>query len=354
MTHKRSKVAIIGTTTWGTTLGVMLARRGIEAALWARTQKEAARMNEEKENNFRLPGITFPPGFWATASLGEALGKAGIVILAVPSQSMRHNVSLLSEHLDSSMLILSVTKGLEVDGAKRMSQVISEEISPSIHPNICVLSGPNLSGEIASGLPATTVVASYDISVAKRIQEIMASPLFRVYTNTDVVGVELGGVLKNIIALAAGMVDGLGYGDNTKAGLITRGLAEITRLGVAAGANPLTFAGLAGLGDLVATCSSPLSRNRFMGQELAKGRSLNEITSSMKNVAEGINTTRAALKLSGELKVEMPIAEQVYRALFEGLDVRQAVAELMGRGLKHEFAGILPFLNNDCSTSTQA
>jgi glycerol-3-phosphate dehydrogenase (NAD(P)+) len=238
------------------------------------------------------------------------------------------------------MLVLSVAKGLEVESVKRMSQVISEEIASSFHHNICALSGPNLSREIARGLPAVTVVAAYDAAVAARVQKIMATPLFRVYTNTDVVGVELGGALKNIIALAAGMVDGLEYGNNTKAGLITRGLAEITRLGVAAGANPLTFAGLAGLGDLVATCASPLSRNRFVGQELAKGRDLKEILSSMTGIAEGITTTVAALKLASELDVEMPIAEQVFRVLFKGLDVRQAVSELMVRELKHELAGI--------------
>jgi glycerol-3-phosphate dehydrogenase (NAD(P)+) len=189
-------------------------------------------------------------------------------------------------------------------------------------------------------LPATTVVAAYDAAVAAKVQKIMATPLFRVYTNTDVVGVELGGVLKNIIALAAGMVDGLNYGNNIKAGLITRGLAEITRLGVAAGATPLTFAGLAGLGDLVATCASPLSRNRHVGYELAKGLSLKEILTNMTGTAEGITTTVAALKLANELNVEMPIAEQVFRVLFKGLDVRQAVSELMVRELKHELAGI--------------
>ena len=189
-------------------------------------------------------------------------------------------------------------------------------------------------------MPATTVVAAYVAAVAAKVQKIMAAPLFRVYTNTDVVGVELGGALKNIIALAAGMVDGLNYGNNIKAGLITRGLAEITRLGVAAGATPMTFAGLAGLGDLVATCASPLSRNRHVGHELAKGLSLKEILSTMTGTAEGITTIVAALKLANELNVEMPIAEQVFRVLFKGLDVRQAVSELMVRELKHELAGI--------------
>ena len=335
------EVAVVGTTEWGTTLGIMLSRKGTKVSLWARTGEEAERLTRERENTARLPGFPFPEGLWATASLEDALHKVALVILAVPSQDMRHNVRLVREHLDSSMLILSAAKGLEVDSAKRMSQVISEELDRRFHRNICVLSGPNLSKEIARGLPATTVVAARDASVAARVQKMMASSLFRVYVNTDVVGVELGGVLKNVIALAAGMVDGLGYGDNTKAGLITRGLAEITRLGVAAGANPLTFAGLAGLGDLVATCASPLSRNRFVGQELARGRPLEEITASMMGTAEGVTTTVAALKLAGELGVEMPIAQQVYRVLYKGLDVRQGIAELMGRELKHEFADIL-------------
>ncbi|MEE8469995.1 MAG: NAD(P)H-dependent glycerol-3-phosphate dehydrogenase [Dehalococcoidia bacterium] len=341
-----SEIAIIGTTSWGTTLGLVLSRKGVTVNLWARTEEEARRLNQDRENARHLPGFEFPPELKATASLDEALNGAGLVILAVPSQDMRRNTKLVGEHLNDSMFILSVAKGLELEGAKRMSQVVAEEIDSRLHPNICVLSGPNLAKEIAHGLPAVTVVAAHDGSAAARVQKMMASPLFRVYVNTDLVGVELGGVLKNVIALAAGMVDGLGLGNNSKAGLITRGLAEITRLGVAAGANPLTFAGLAGLGDLVATCSSPLSRNRFVGQELAKGRPLDEITASMTGIAEGITATIAALKLAAELNVEMPVAPEVYRVLYEGLDVRQVVSELMGRELKHEFAGILTSSTN--------
>lgn len=340
MKPRKAEVAIIGTTSWGTTLGIALSRRGMKVSLWTRTEEEAARLNQERENTRRLPGFPFPRELCVTASLEEALAKTSLVILAVPAQDMRHNVRLIKKHLESSMLILSVAKGLEVESAKRMSQVISEEIDPHFHPNVCVLSGPNLSNEIARGLPATTVIAGCDVSVAGRVQKMMVSPLFRVYVNTDIVGVELGGVLKNVIALAAGMVDGLGLGDNSKAGLMTRGLAEITRLGVAAGANPLTFAGLAGLGDLVATCSSPLSRNRFVGQELARGRPLEEIKASMTGIAEGITATSAALKLADELEVEMPIAKEVNRVLNERLDVHQAVRDLMERELKHEFAGI--------------
>jgi glycerol-3-phosphate dehydrogenase (NAD(P)+) len=335
------EVAVIGTTEWGTTLGIMLGRKGMSVRLWARTEGEAERLNREGENSVRVPGFRFPEGLSATASIDEALDEAKLIILAVPSQHMRHHANLISGRLDNSKIILNVAKGLELDSARRMSTVISEEIDRRFHHNICVLSGPNLAKEIIRGLPATTVVAGCDFAVAVEAQAMMASPLFRVYVNEDVVGVELGGVLKNIIALAAGMVDGLEYGDNTKAGLITRGLAEITRLGVAAGAAPLTFAGLAGLGDLVATCSSKLSRNRFVGQELARGRSLKDIKASMVGIAEGVTTTVAAIKLAAEHGIEMPITGQVYRVLYEGLDVRQGIAELMERGLKHEFADIL-------------
>ena len=333
------KVAIIGTTSWGTTLGVILSRRGIDVALWARTVEEAERLARDGENKARLPGIPFPGGLSPTGDIEEALQGASLVVLAVPSQRMRENVRIMKGHITKGVPILSAAKGLEVDTAKRMTQVISEEIDPAYRHNICVLSGPNLSTEVVHGLPATTVIAAQDTAVAKRAQGIMASATFRVYTNDDVIGVELGGALKNIVALAAGLSDGLGYGDNAKAALVSRGLAEISRLGVAMEANPLTFAGLAGLGDLVATCSSPLSRNRFVGQELAKGRPLAEITASMINVAEGISTTVAARRMAREYGVDMPITEQVYRVLFEWLDVTEAVATLMGRELKSEMLG---------------
>jgi glycerol-3-phosphate dehydrogenase (NAD(P)+) len=220
-----------------------------------------------------------------------------------------------------------------------MSQVIAEELA-EISPHICVLSGPNLSEEVARGLPATAVVAAAEQGVAERVQAIMASPRFRLYTQTDVIGVELGGALKNIIALAAGMCDGLGYGANTKASLVTRGLAEITRLGVACGASPLTFSGLAGMGDLVATCFSPLSRNRSVGEALAKGQSLPDALSSVRGTAEGVDTTVVARKSARQLGVEMPIAEQVYKVLFEGLEVEEAVPALMEREVKHELHGL--------------
>jgi len=220
-----------------------------------------------------------------------------------------------------------------------MSQVIAEEIEPRFRSNICVLSGPNLSREILCGLPASTVVASWDEAVARKAQRLLNNPKFCVYTNTDVIGVELGGALKNIIALGAGIVDGLGYGDNTKAAFITRALTEVTALGVALGASPLTFSGLAGLGDVIATCASPLSRNHYVGTELSRGRSLDEITDSMTNVAEGVTTTAAAWNLAQQLGLEMPITEKIYRVLFTGLKPRQAAAELMSVEARHELAG---------------
>ena len=259
--------------------------------------------------------------------------------MAVPSQAMRQNIRLVAEHLDEAMLIVSAAKGLEVGSSQRMSQVIAEEIEPRFQSNICVLSGPNLSQEILSDLPAATVVAAADEAVARKVQKLLTTPNFCIYTNTDVVGVELGGALKNIIALGAGIADGLGYGDNAKAALITRGLTEMTALGVALGANPLTFSGLAGLGDLIATCASPMSRNHYVGVELAKGRSLKEITDSMTGVAEGVSTTLVVWNLAREMGLEMPITETIYRVLYEGADLHQAATDLMMAGATHELAG---------------
>jgi len=237
------------------------------------------------------------------------------------------------------MLVVSGAKGLEVSSSKRMSQVITDEIEPRFWSNICVLSGPNLSREILFNLPAATVVAAWDEAVARKAQKLLATPNFCVYTNTDVIGVELGGALKNIIALGAGMADGLGYGDNAKAAFITRGLTELTALGVALGASPLTLSGLAGLGDLIATCTSPLSRNHYVGVELTKGRSLEEVTKSMTGVAEGVSTTVAAWNLAQQLGLEMPMTEKLYQVLYEGVDPRQAATELMAAAAKHELAG---------------
>jgi len=271
--------------------------------------------------------------------LSEALAEVKVVILAEPSQTMRQNIKLVAGHLNKLMLIVSAAKGLEIGSNKRMSQVIAEEVAPQFWSNICVLSGPNLSREILHDLPAATVVAAENEAVARIAQKLLTVPNLCVYTNTDVIGVELGGALKNIIALGAGMVDGLGYGDNAKAAFMTRGLTEMAALGTMLGASPLTLSGLAGLGDLIATCASPLSRNHYVGVELTKGRSLKEITDSMTGVAEGVSTTVAVWNIAQQLGLEMPITEKIYQILYVGLDPRQIMIELLGNGGRHELAG---------------
>jgi len=334
------KVAIIGTTIWGITLGVALARKGLQVRLWARTEQEAIELTNAGPKSPLLSDVTFPPQLSVTSSVSESLADVKAVILVVPSQTMRQNVRLIAGHLKGSMLIVSATKGLEIGSNKRMSQVIAEEIDLHFHSNICVLSGPNLAREILCGLPAATVVAAENRSAAKIAQRLLTTPNLCVYTNTDVIGVELGGALKNVIALGAGMADGLGYGDNAKAAFVTRGLTEMTALGVALGANPLTFSGLAGLGDLITTCASPLSRNHYVGVELTRGRSLEEITESMDGVAEGVSTTVAATTLARQLGLEMPITEKIYQILYEDVDPCQAVVKLISAATTHhELAG---------------
>lgn len=308
--------------------------------LLARSPDEAMDLETGRRNSRFLPSIEFPEALGVSHDAGEAIDRATMVILAVPSSSFRGNVRWVEGVIAGDPIVLSVSKGLEMDTGKRMSQVLEEELPPRLHSRICVLSGPNLALEIVEGKPTSTVVASRRQTVAEEAQQALMSPSFRVYTNEDTIGVELGGALKNIIALGAGLCDGLGYGDNGKAAFMTRGLAEITRLGVAAGASPITFAGLAGLGDLVATCASPLSRNHYVGERLAAGKALSEILGSMGNVAEGVYTTAAALKMAEGLSVDMPIARATYQVLFEGLDPRRAVAGLMGRPPRSEWEGL--------------
>lgn len=329
-------VGIVGTTSWGTTLGITLARRGIPVFLWARTQSDADKLNQDRQNPRFVPGVEFPTDLNPTASPQEAFGEADLIIIAVPSGTMRDNMRAVSKDFNSDAVIVSATKGLELETGKRMSQLLQEELPPTLHSSICVLSGPNLAREIVQGKPSSTVIASSNTEASRKAQDIMNSNLFRVYTNEDIVGVEFGGSLKNIIALGAGICDGLNYGDNAKAAFITRGLAEISRLAVAAGANPLTLSGLAGLGDLVATCSSTLSRNHYFGEQLAKGKTPEEIQASMHNVAEGVNTTSAAITLAEKLGVEMPIAEAMNRVLSQGVPLNQAIAELLERAPRPE------------------
>jgi glycerol-3-phosphate dehydrogenase (NAD(P)+) len=333
------KIAVIGTTSWGITLAISLANKGLDVRLWARTEREANTLRKKGPNPVQFPGITFPPQLSITSHVDEAMADVNAVILAVPSPTMRQNISQVESHLTKSTLVVSAAKGLEIGSNKRLSQVIAEEINPRFQSNICVLSGPNLAREIMRDLPAAAVVAAYDQATARKAQRLLTTQNLCIFTNTDVIGVELGGALKNIIALGAGIADGLGYGDNAKAAFMTRGLTEITALGMALGANPLTFSGLAGLGDVIATCTSPLSRNHYVGTELAKGRSLAEITDSMTEVAEGINTTLVAQNLAQQLGLEMPITEKIFQVLYEDTDPHQAAADLMGGNAKHELSG---------------
>jgi glycerol-3-phosphate dehydrogenase (NAD(P)+) len=319
---------------------VVLANKKVQVKVCARTENEVLELRES------AAGLELPEGVFfdsehlqVTSSPAEALRHVDAVIMAVPSQSMRQNISLIAGHLKKWMLVISASKGLELGSNKRMSEVIAEEVEPPLRSRICALSGPNLAREILKGLPAATVVAAEKEYIARRAQKLLNGPSLCVYNNSDIIGVELGGALKNILALGAGMADGLGYGDNAKAAFITRGLTEITALAVALGANPLTLSGLAGLGDMIATCASPLSRNHYVGEELTKGRPLPEIIQSMDNVAEGVTTTSAAWELAQQLELEMPITEKIFQVLYRGLDPAQAARELMEAEATHELAG---------------
>jgi glycerol-3-phosphate dehydrogenase (NAD(P)+) len=333
------KVAVIGTTSWGTTLSLLLAAKEFDVRLWARTEKEAKKIRKYGLDPVRFPDIVLPPQINLTSHMEEAMGDVNAVILAVPSPTMRQNVSQVAGHLTKSTILISAAKGLEVGSNKRMSEVIAEEIDERFESNICALSGPQLAREVMRNLPAAAVIASMDMNTARKAQRLLTSPNFCVFTNSDIIGVELAGALKNILALGAGIADGMGYGDNAKAAFMTRGLTEITALGMTLGANPLTFSGLAGLGDVIATCASPLSRNHYVGVELAKGRPLAEITDEMTEVAEGINTTMAAQDLALEYGLEMPITMKIHQVLYEGVDPLQAAAELMGGNVRHELTG---------------
>ncbi|MEO7002615.1 MAG: NAD(P)H-dependent glycerol-3-phosphate dehydrogenase [Ktedonobacterales bacterium] len=338
-----AKVTVIGTGAWGTTLARLVAEApqtlavGGDVLLWEHLPERAGAMEHDRENAPYLPGFSFPPALHVTADLREAVVGRDVILLVTPSQQVREHARAIAPYLAADAVVVSASKGLEIGTYLRLSQVIAQELPAGMA--VGALSGPNLATEVARGLPAAAVVASTDLAAAERVRAAVNAPRFRIYTSNDVIGVELGGALKNIIALGVGVSDGMNYGDNAKASFMTRALAEISRLALAAGANPMTLAGLAGLGDLIATCSSPLSRNRTLGLELASGRTLEDALAGRHTVAEGVTTTRAALELAAALHVELPITEQIARVLFEGLDVREAVRSLLGREPKHELQG---------------
>jgi glycerol-3-phosphate dehydrogenase (NAD(P)+) len=324
-----------------------MARKGLTTVLCTRDANEAEQMNTAGQNARFLAGYEFPPTLSVSADMELALATGcRMIVFATPSGELRANLAHLRPMLEQLLaspqppVLLSASKGLELQSLLRMTEVIEQELPQAAEAGlVCALSGPNLSKEVAGGKPGATVIAGRNLSSATQAQRFVMTPTFRVYTNPDVIGVELGGALKNIIALGAGLADGLKAGDNAKGAFITRGMAEIGRLGAAAGADPLTFLGLAGLGDMIATCASPFSRNRFVGQELAKGRSLDEIRAGMTGIAEGVSTTAAARRLAAKYGVEMPITEQLYQLLFAKKSPLEAIADLMMREPTQEMYG---------------
>jgi glycerol-3-phosphate dehydrogenase (NAD(P)+) len=330
-----TRAAVIGSGSWGTAFGKVLADAGTDVVLWARRPEVAEAVRDRHENPDYLPGIALPDGLTATADAAEAVDGAEFVVLAVPSQSLRHNLTAVVPVLSADALLVSLMKGVELGTSKRMSEVISE-VADVPAGRVAVVTGPNLAKEIALGQPAASVVACTDLSTAERLQNACLTAYFRPYTNLDVVGCELGGAVKNVIALATGMAEGMGFGDNTKASLITRGLAETARLGAALGADPLTFAGLAGLGDLVATCTSPLSRNRTFGERLGRGESLQHVLGHQSQTAEGVKSCRSILDLARKHDVRMPITEHVVAVVHEGMAPADMVRGLMVREARSE------------------
>ncbi len=330
------KISILGAGAFGTALATLLASRCGEVLVWGRDLKMMEAWNRTRENPRALPGCRLPPEARATADLDELFGdhslhsRPGLVLCALPSHAVRTVFQGLDARIPGEVPILSVTKGIENDSLKTTVEVL-EECLPSHRASLAALSGPSFAQELAQGMPTVVTVASREVSVALRCQQILQSETLRLYTTTDVVGVELGGALKNVIAIAAGISEGLGFGSNARAALITRGLAEINRIAVKRGAHPLTLAGLSGLGDLVLTCTGELSRNRRVGLELGRGRKLEKILSELGHVAEGVRTAKAACDLARTVGVELPICEQVYRIAYEGKEPRAAVVELMTR-----------------------
>ena len=321
---------------WGTTLASVLAENNHEVTLWTRNPTQADEINRFHTNDKYLPGVELPSNIKATGSIEEAVCGARIVIIAATSSSMREVARKIRPYIDVSTVIVHATKGFEADSLKRMSQVIADELPDYPAKRIAVLSGPSHAEEVVRKCPTTVVVAAEERMAAETAQKLLINSYFRVYTNSDVIGVEVGGALKNIIAIGGGLSDGLLFGDNAKAALLTRGLAEISRLGTAMGASPLTFAGLAGIGDLIVTCTSKHSRNWRAGYMLAQGKPLDDVLREMGMVVEGVKTTHSAYELAKKYDVEMPITEQLVQVLFHGKNPKAAVEDLMGRDRTQE------------------
>jgi glycerol-3-phosphate dehydrogenase (NAD(P)+) len=329
------RIGVLGAGSWGTTLGNLLAKKGHDVTIWSFEQGVADDINQSHQNARYLKGIPLTPTLRATSAVTDAVRNADVVVSVTPAQHVRRVMQEAGESIRADALIVSASKGIETSSLDTMAEVVADTV-PGARTRAAFLSGPSFALEVARELPTAVAIASYDHAAAVRAQELFQASYFRVYTNSDVIGVELGGSLKNVIAIAAGMASGLGLGHNALAALITRGLAEIARLGVARGANPLTFSGLAGMGDLILTCTGELSRNRSVGVALGQGRSLAEILGGMYMVAEGVETTRAAHALAHKAGIEMPIVAQVHAVLFEGRSAKDALELLMLREPKPE------------------
>jgi len=330
------RIVVIGAGSWGTALAIVAARAGHEVKLWSRNENVIDSINREHVTSEYLKGTTVPSAVRATADINAAMQDAGTVILAAPSHATRELLTAMVPCLNSDMIMVSATKGIEIETGKRISQVVSEVVPERVRPRFVCLSGPSFAKEVVEGHPTAVVAASEDSVAARLVQSELSFDNLRIYTNNDVVGAEVGGSVKNVMAIAAGMVAGLGFGSNSVAALVTRGLAEMTRFGLIEGARVETLMGLAGLGDLVLTCTGSLSRNRFVGHELGKGRSLEEISAGMHEIAEGVKTTLAVKGLADRLGVEMPITNEVHAVLYEKKSARDATHELMTRPLKDE------------------
>lgn len=327
------KISMIGAGSWGTALSILLAKSGYNVSMWSCFKEEVEMVNSIREHLHKLPGVLIPEGVSCTESIEDSVNGAEAVIMVVPSQAIRKSAALVSRYIKDNTVVVSCSKGLEEETGLRLSEVIKQEIPQC---RTVVLSGPSHAEEVARDIPTAAVAASTDIEAAEYIQSLFMTPKFRVYTNSDIIGVELGAALKNVIALCAGISDGLGFGDNTKAALMTRGMAEISRLGISIGAKSQTFAGLAGIGDLIVTCTSMHSRNRRAGILIGQGKSPEEAMNEVKMVVEGVTTTRAAYNLAKKEGVSMPITFEAYEVLFNGKDAKQAVVDLMTRNKRSE------------------
>ncbi|MBH9966623.1 NAD(P)H-dependent glycerol-3-phosphate dehydrogenase [[Bacillus] enclensis] len=339
-------IAVIGTGSWGTALSIVLADNGYKVKQWGRSKETIEEINQKHTNEKYIKNVELPVNIIGHSDLRETLEGVKTIILAVPTKAMREVLAKIQEVQQGSLTVVHVSKGVEPDSLLRISEIIEDAMKPENLEEIVVLSGPSHAEEVSLRHPTTVVAASKDIEASKMVQSLFMNSYFRVYTNTDIVGVEIGGALKNIIALAAGVGDGLGYGDNAKAALITRGLVEISRLGVKMGANPLTFSGLSGIGDLIVTCTSVHSRNWRAGNMLGKGMNLDEVLDNMGMVVEGVRTTKAAKQLAAEYGVSMPITDALYDILFNSVDAREAVDQLMQRNKTHEMEDLVVLLGD--------